>query len=327
MLAAFSLTLSYAAPKVGAQPTYYWSFPKSDCGYDDVKPQPACGLSSKGDVEALKACCAATSGCGGFNTNGIIKASDCMSHISASTTDLYVVQNGPSIWPAPKSMTTGTAGRQEVSSAKFSFKLAGGASSPLLAAAFERYQAVVFPHVPGAVDVARDCPPPPASPQPTPIATFELHVDDLDESHPQLGTDESYTFSASSPSPTVTATAKTVYGALRALETFAQSVGFDAGCQKYSLPYELVVTDAPRFAHRGLMIDTARHYQTLASIRRVIDSLPVAKLNVLHWHMVDTQSFPFRSTSTPALSHGSYAQAGQYPQQYSHGDVERNGKD
>ena len=37
--------------------------------------------------------------------------------------------------------------------------------------------------------------------------------------------------------------------------------------------------------------------------------------------MVDTQSFPFRSTSTPALSHGSYAQAGQYPQQYSHGDV------
>ena len=44
------------------------------------------------------------------------------------------------------------------------------------------------------------------------------------------------------------------------------------------------------------MIDSARHFETLASIRTIIDSLPYAKLNVLHWHMSDSQSFPFEVT-------------------------------
>ena len=37
------------------------------------------------------------------------------------------------------------------------------------------------------------------------------------------------------------------------------------------------------------MIDSARHFETLSAIRGIVDSLPYAKLNVLHWHMVDSQ--------------------------------------
>ena len=44
--------------------------------------------------------------------------------------------------------------------------------------------------------------------------------------------------------------------------------------------------------HIGLMLDTARHFQPLASLRGIIDSLPYAKINVLHWHMVDSQAWP-----------------------------------
>jgi hypothetical protein len=94
---------------------------------------------------------------------------------------------------------------------------------------------------------------------------------------------------------TANATAKTVFGALRALETFSQLVRFDFETDGYVVdgaPYHIM--DAPRFAHRGLMVDTARHYQPLASLRAIIDSLTNAKLNVLHWHMVDDQSFPFQ---------------------------------
>ena len=40
------------------------------------------------------------------------------------------------------------------------------------------------------------------------------------------------------------------------------------------------------------MIDLSRHFQPLASIRSIIDSLSYAKLNVLHMHMSDEQSFP-----------------------------------
>ena len=45
--------------------TYWWKFSGSDCGYDDVSPQPACGPKGKGDVDALKTCCTQTAGCGG----------------------------------------------------------------------------------------------------------------------------------------------------------------------------------------------------------------------------------------------------------------------
>ena len=55
------------------------------------------------------------------------------------------------------------------------------------------------------------------------------------------------------------ATAKTVYGALRALETFSQLVRFDFDANAYALPgAPWDITDSPRFPHRGLMVDTAR---------------------------------------------------------------------
>ena len=44
---------------------YWWKYPGSDCGYDDVSPQPACGPKNKGNVAGLEACCLATKGCGG----------------------------------------------------------------------------------------------------------------------------------------------------------------------------------------------------------------------------------------------------------------------
>ena len=85
---------------------------------------------------------------------------------------------------------------------------------------------------------------------------------------------------------------------------------FDFDTQTYSVPVG-ELSDAPRFPHRGLMIDTARHFETLASIRSIIASLPYAKLNVLHWHMSDIQSFPMESTTHPKLWDAAYSEAAQ----------------
>jgi hexosaminidase len=52
------------------------------------------------------------------------------------------------------------------------------------------------------------------------------------------------------------------------------------------------ILDAPRFAWRGLSLDVARRFFTVGEIRRVIDLLALYKLNVLHLHLTDDQSWP-----------------------------------
>ena len=92
-------------------------------------------------------------------------------------------------------------------------------------------------------------------------------------------------------------------------------MAFDFDCGRYEVggaPWH--IADAPRFAHRGLMIDTARHFEPLAAVRAIVDSLAYAKLNVLHWHMVDIQSFPFESRSSPRLWEGAFAPSQRYTQ-------------
>ena len=205
----------------------------------------------------------------------------------------------PTLWPAPKSAKSGASTIYITPSQQFF-----DTSSPslVLRAAFDRYNALTFPHTTGTEGL---------------LTRLQVTVDDSDDSHPQLGTNESYHLEITTR-PSATLTAKTVYGALRGLETFSQLVTFDFETETYVIdacPW--TITDEPRFAHRGLMVDTARHFQPLASLKAIVDSLPYAKINVLHWHLVDTQSFPFHSKSNPKLWDGSYDKHSRY----THSDV------
>uniref|UniRef100_A0ACD5XWJ4 Uncharacterized protein n=1 Tax=Avena sativa TaxID=4498 RepID=A0ACD5XWJ4_AVESA len=107
--------------------------------------------------------------------------------------------------------------------------------------------------------------------------------------------------------------AKTVFGALHALETFSQLCYFDFVLSVTGLdsaPWTII--DNPRFPYRGLLIDTARHYLPVPVIKGVIDSMTYSKLNVLHWHIVDHQSFPLEIPSYPKLWNGAYSSAEKY---------------
>lgn len=57
-----------------------------------------------------------------------------------------------------------------------------------------------------------------------------------------------------------------------------------------------------------MMIDTSRHFLHVSTITHIIDSLSYDKFNVLHWHMVDAQSFPVacESNDCDLLSQGAY---------------------
>ena len=62
------------------------------------------------------------------------------------------------------------------------------------------------------------------------------------------------------------------------------------------------IRDAPRFAWRGLMLDSARHYQSPEFIRHFIDWMALHKLNVLHWHLTDDQAWRLEIKKYPKLT-------------------------
>ncbi|MGA0545057.1 family 20 glycosylhydrolase [Brevundimonas sp. VNH65] len=62
------------------------------------------------------------------------------------------------------------------------------------------------------------------------------------------------------------------------------------------------IQDAPRFGWRGLMLDSARHYQSPEFIKRFIDWMAAHKLNVFHWHLTDDQAWRLEIKAFPRLT-------------------------
>jgi hexosaminidase len=64
----------------------------------------------------------------------------------------------------------------------------------------------------------------------------------------------------------------------------------------------VTIVDAPRFRWRGLMVDSARHYQSPQFIKQLIDAMALHKLNVLHWHLTDDQGWRLQIRKYPQLT-------------------------
>src|SRR5215469_3653528 len=62
------------------------------------------------------------------------------------------------------------------------------------------------------------------------------------------------------------------------------------------------ITDTPRFRWRGLMLDSARHFQSPEFIMRYIDWMALHKLNVLSWHLTDDQAWRLEIRKYPRLT-------------------------
>ena len=65
---------------------------------------------------------------------------------------------------------------------------------------------------------------------------------------------------------------------------------------------EGVIDDHPRFAWRALLLDSGRHYQAVADIKRLIDWMSLGKLNVLLWHVTEDQGWRLEIPGYPELT-------------------------
>lgn len=63
-----------------------------------------------------------------------------------------------------------------------------------------------------------------------------------------------------------------------------------------------LISDAPRFVWRGLMLDSARHYQSPEFVKKFIDWMALHKFNVLHWHLTDDQAWRLEIKKYPKLT-------------------------
>lgn len=99
--------------------------------------------------------------------------------------------------------------------------------------------------------------------------------------------------------------ATTFSGVHRGIEAFAQMT-LRLGNAVIINATTSYVTAAPQYPYRGLMVDTARHYQPIPALLQTLDGMAANALNVFHWHLTDAQAFPWNSTSEPRLVRGAY---------------------
>ncbi|XP_021923175.1 beta-hexosaminidase subunit beta-like, partial [Zootermopsis nevadensis] len=154
---------------------------------------------------------------------------------------------------------------------------------------------------------------------------FKAYLDSLEiqlmapcEVLPYLNMDEHYELRIDSPDLPGAAllTSQSVWGVLRGIETFSQLLSLDETGTALKVNSSSIM-DFPRYSHRGLLLDTSRHFFPLLSILQTLDAMEVNKMNVFHWHIVDDNSFPYESAAFPQLSEkGAYnPQTHVYPRE------------
>lgn len=93
----------------------------------------------------------------------------------------------------------------------------------------------------------------------------------------------------------VTIEASTANGALNGVQTlrqlFPQWVESPAKVRADWTVPQVEITDYPRFAHRGMMLDVARSFYPVDEVKKYIDAAAQFKINRLHLHLSDDQGW------------------------------------
>lgn len=135
------------------------------------------------------------------------------------------------------------------------------------------------------------------------LSVVEVTVNDY-AADLQMGVNETYTLSVSPSS--IIIESETVWGVLHAFTTLQQLIIYDNS--KFVIEGSVNIWDAPLYQHRGVMVDTGRNYLSIDSILDQIDMMALSKLNSLHIHLDDAQSWPLLLNSYPEMIMDAYSE-------------------
>ncbi|MGV9194923.1 family 20 glycosylhydrolase [Microbacterium sp. MC2] len=116
------------------------------------------------------------------------------------------------------------------------------------------------------------------------------------------GTPESYRIAVSEHR--VTVTGADAAGLFYGVHTLVQLI--ERAGEGWIIP-AVEIDDAPRFAYRGVMLDVARHFHPVETVKAYIDRAASLKFNHLHLHLTDDQGWRLHVASRPLLTERSSA--------------------
>lgn len=103
------------------------------------------------------------------------------------------------------------------------------------------------------------------------------------------------------------ASPKALYPAVHSLAQMLPPAFFDPKADKTKTAWKLAdrpfsLLDYPRFGWRSLMIDEARYFFGMETIKAILDQMALLKLNVLHWHLTDDVGWRIEIKKYPRLT-------------------------
>ena len=197
------------------------------------------------------------------------------------------------LWPLPRDCSFGAASASlppKCEGLAVSLDAPAGPGHAALASAVSRFQTALY----GA--------PCSAAGAQAGLASLRIVVESTSEWPPARpgSVAEAYRLSVSDTGAEVRANATA--GALLALRTFSKLLRPSSGGGATVEGVPVTIVDEPRFSHRGVMIDTARHFLPVAAIKRTALAAAASGMNTLHLHLTDAQSFPVEVPGLPELA-------------------------
>jgi hexosaminidase len=120
---------------------------------------------------------------------------------------------------------------------------------------------------------------------------------------PQIGK-EGYTLVSSAKGVVITANepAGLFYGMQTLLQLFPNEIESKTPINmNWTIP-AVKITDYPRFAWRGMMLDVSRNFFTKEEVKLYIDQIARFKFNTFHWHLTDDNGWRIEIKSLPRLT-------------------------